>query len=201
MSSRMSREESLRIAAEKMRRKKEKEQRESEEFYARITSGTPWLLLKVVVVFCTVMMVVATIEHFVDGPTVKLTDEDWQIDKNWEYTGHAVLDVQGYMFTPTYLSWWDKQENGLALTYSPIFRTGKKLHFESTLGETAMVKHFTEIRQRSIFSWFPFFQLLLLIPLATFIFKRKSPWFNFARIVSFVFVFPGALIVIYFTML
>ncbi len=194
------REESLRIAAEKVRQKKEKEQRENDEFYERITSGTPWFLFKAVVVFCTIMAIITTIEHLVDGPTKKLTESSWEVNRDWDYTGHVVLDVEGYMFTPTYLSWWDQLEKSLEITYSPIFRTGKRLNYDSIYDETE-VKSYEEIRKRSIFNWFPLFQLFLLIPLITFIFKRQTPMFNFARIASFVFVFPGTLLVIFFTML
>jgi hypothetical protein len=201
MSVNTSREEKMRIAAEKVRRKKEKEQRENDEFYERITTGPRWLMFKIVVVFCTIMAVITTIEHLFDGPTEKITESDWQVDENWEYSGHAVLNVEGYMFTPPYLSWWDHLENSLELTYSPIFKTGKKFHYDSPVNETAEIRSYTEMRDRSIFSWFPFFQLFLLVPFVTFLLKRQSPWFNFARIVSFVFVFPGMLIVMFFTMI
>lgn len=201
MTRNVNREESLRIAAEKMRQKREKEEREENEFYERITSGTPWLMFKAVVVFCSIIALITTIDQLFDGPTEKITEESWEVDKNWEYTGHAVLNVKGYMFTPSYLNWWDHLDNSLEMTYSPILRTGKKLHFESTTDDTGEVKSFVVIRSRSIFNWFPFFQLFLLIPLITFIFKRKSPLFNFARIASFVFVFPGTLIAMFFTIM
>ena len=91
MTRNMNQQDSLRIAAERMRLKKEKEAREEREFYERITSGTQWLLFKIVVTFCTLMLVVTTIETFVDGPTKKLTEQSWKIDRNWEYTWHKVL--------------------------------------------------------------------------------------------------------------
>ncbi|MNU57078.1 hypothetical protein D3C71_461880 [compost metagenome] len=200
MTRNINREESMRIAAEKMQQKREKEKREDREFYERITSGVQWILFKTVVVFCTVMLLVSTFEVFVDGPTKKLTEKSWKIDRNWEYTWHKVLDVEGYMFTPTLGDWGDRVENTLEMTYSPIFRTGKKLSYDIKIDESIIRRH-EEIRQRSIFTWFPAFQIFLLIPLITFIFKRQSPWFNFARIVSLVFVFPGTLLVIYFAML
>jgi hypothetical protein len=200
MTRNINREESLRIAAERMRQKKEKEEREEKAFYERITSGIQWLLFKVVVVFCTLMVLVTTFEVFVDGPTKKLTETSWKIDRNWEYTWHKVLDVEGYMFTPTIGDWGDRVENSLAITYSPIFRTGKKLSYVTKVHESGMGRR-EEIRQNSIFTWFPAFQLVLLIPLITFIFKRQSAWFNFARIASMVLVFPGALLVIYFALL
>ena len=196
----MNRQESMRNAAEMMRQKKEKEAREDKEFYERITSGWQWILFKSVVVFCTLMLVISTIEVFVDGPTKKLSEKSWKIDRDWEYTWHKVLDVEGYMFTPTLDDWYDRVENSLNMTYSPIFRTGKKLSYllkDKTFG----VRRHEEIRQSSIFNWFPLFQILLLIPLVTYLFRRQSAWFNFARIASLVFVFPGTLLVIFFTMM
>jgi len=195
----INRQESLRIAAEKIRQKKEKEEREDREFYERITSGMRWFIFKTVVVFCTLMLLVSTFEVFVDGPTKKLTEKSWKIDRNWEYTWHKVLDVEGYMFTPTIADWSDRVENSLEITYSPVFRTGKKLSYAVKADESA-IRRQEEIRERSIFTWFPAFQLFLLIPLITFIFKRQSAGFNFARIASLVFVFPGTLMVIYFAM-
>jgi len=200
MARNINQQESLRIAAEIMRQKKEKEERQDREFYERITTGKQWLIFKSVVVFCTLFALVSTFEVFVDGPTKKLTEKSWKIDRDWEYTWHKVLNVEGCMFAPTLDDWIDRVESSLEITYSPIFRTGKKLNYDIKVNESVIRKH-EEIRQRSIFTWFPTFQLFLLIPLITYIFKRQSPWFNFARIASIVFVFPGTLLVIYFTLL
>ena len=155
---------------------------------------------KAVVVFCTLMALVSTIEVFVDGPTKKLPESSWKIDRNWEWTWHKMLDVEGYMFTPELGDWSGRVENSLEMTYSPIFRTGKKLSYDIKENESTIRRH-EEIRKHSIFTWFPAFQLFLLIPLATFIFKRQSAWFSFARMASFVFVFPATLLVIFLTML
>lgn len=200
MSRNIDRQEALRIAAEKMRQKKEKEKREEIEFYERITSGPQWLIFKVIVVFCSLMLVVSTIETFVDGPTKKLTEDDWKINRDWEWTWHKVLDIEGYMFTPLITDWYQHVENSMEITYSPIFRTGKKLSFDVKL-EGSGTRRQEEIRKRSIFTWFPLFQIFLLIPLLTMLFKRQSPWFNFARIVSLVFVLPGTLLVIFFALM
>lgn len=196
----MDRQESMRIAAEKVRQQREKEAREDKEFYERITSGTQWLLFKLVVGFCTVILLISIFEYFVDGPTKKLSEKSWKLDRNWEYTWHKVLDVEGYQFTPTLADWGDRVENSLSITYSPVFRTGKKLNFLVKSDWGGISRH-EEIRQRSVFNWFPLFQIFLLIPLITYLFKRQSPWFNFARVTSLVFVFPGTLLVIFLTMM
>ena len=162
------REEAFRIAAEKMREKREKEEREDREFYERITSGFPWFIFKSVVVFCTLLALVTTYDYFVDGPSKKLSENDWKIDRNWEWTWHKILDVKGYMFAPESGNWSDRIENSLELTYTPIFQTGKKLSYSMNVDKVGIVRQ-VEIRQRSIFTWFPAFQVFLLIPLITFI--------------------------------
>lgn len=192
----MSREESMRIAAEKIRLKREREAREEKEMYERITSGLQWLFFKIAVAFCTVMFVVSTIEYFVDGPSKKLTEKSWKIDRDWDYPWHKVLNVEGYLFWPPLEDWSNRVENTLEITYSPIFKTGKKLCFTIKKNEFITYRH-EEIRQMSVFTWFPAFQIFLLIPLFTFIFKRQKPWFNFLRIATFVIILPGTLMVIF----
>jgi uncharacterized protein YoaH (UPF0181 family) len=197
MDRKTSNEEYMRLAAEKIRLRKEKEEREEKAFYERVTSGTPWLLFKCVVVVCTIMAVITFVEDLFDGETNALTEESWQIDRNWRYDGHAVLDVEGYMFTPNYYDWGTHIENTIRLTYTPIFKVGKVLRYDSIVNENQVVKH-AVYRSRSFIGWFPFMQIFMLIPLVTLIFKRQSPWFNFARITSFVFVFPGTLMILFF---
>jgi hypothetical protein len=193
----MDRAEAMRIAAEKMRLKREREAQEEKAIYERITSGTPWMLFKMVVAFCTLLCVLTTFEYFVDGPTKKISEYNCKIDRDWEWESHRVLDVEGYMFAPEIGDWFNRRKNNISLTYSPIFRTGKKLNFMVNVGDT-FVRRQEEIRQRSVYEWFPIFQIFLLIPLATFLFKRQKPWFNFARLASFYFVLPGSLIALFY---
>lgn len=196
----MNHQEKMQLAAERMRLKKEKEQREENEFYQRITSGWQWMLFKVVVAFCTLMIVVSTVEVLVDGPTKKIPEKACKINRDWEYTWHKVLDIEGSMFTPNIVDWSNRIESRISLTYSPIFRTPKKLNFAMKINENT-TSHVVEMRQMSIFNWFPAFQIFLLIPLLTFIFKRQKPWFNFARVASMAIIFPGTLMVIFFSLL
>jgi len=200
MARNVNQEEIFRLAAERVRIKKEKEEREEREFYERITSGKQWFLFKIVVAFSTLMFLITTIEFFVDGPSKQLSNSSWKIDKDWDYTWHKVLDVEGFMFTPTIADWSSRVESSLKIVYSPIFRTGKKLSYNIKVNESGLKKH-EDIRQMSVFNWFPAFQIILLIPLITFIFKRQSAWFNFARVASLALVLPGTLIVMFFTML
>jgi hypothetical protein len=194
-----SREDIIRVAAEKIRKKKEKEAREEKELYERITSGRPWLIFKAIAIFCTLMFVVTTIEFFVDGPAEKVTEKDWKINREWEWPWHQIVDVDGYLFAPLLSDWLDHVDNSIEITYSPIFRTGKKLSYDIQVSESGIRRH-EEIRFRSIFTWFPLVQIFLLIPLIPLIFKRQRPWFYFARLASLFFVFPGSLLLIYYAL-
>lgn len=193
-------EEILRIAAERLRRKEEKEKREEKEYYEKITSGFRWGLFKVVVAFCTVMAVLTTIEIFVDGATKKLDKSEWKIDRELYMMFHQTIKVEDYLFFPPISDWSGNIEDSYEITYTPIFRTGKKLSYDIQVDDTTVRRH-EEIRSRSIFDWFPALQILMLIPLATFLLKRQNPWFNFARIASLVFIFPAILMITYFTLL
>ena len=193
-------DEILRIAAERLRRKEEKEKREEKEYYEKITSGFRWGLFKVVVVFCTLMAVLTTIETFVDGATKKLDKSQWKIDRELYMMFHQTIKVEDYLFFPPISDWSGNIEDSYEITYTPIFRTGKKLSYDIQVDDTTVRRH-EEIRSRSIFDWFPARQILMLIPLATFLLKRQNPWFNFARIASLVFIFPAILMITYFTLL
>jgi len=194
------RAEYYRSVAEKVRLKKEQEEREEREFYERITSGPWWLFFKAAVVICSFLAVGTLIDHVFDGPTKKLDEKAWKVDPDWIYPGHAVINVEGYLFMPDYFDWYTHIENSIQMTYSPIFRTGKKLNYKSIVNGDEVVQH-TQIRSRSTFNWFPFVQIFLFIPLVTYLLRRQNPWFNFARIISLVFVFPGSLIIYFFTLL
>lgn len=198
--SRYSREEALLIAAEKVKRKAEKEQREEDEFYGRITSGTQWLLFKIVVGFCTLMVVLTTIDVLVDGETKDLDESEWAIDRELYMIAHQSITVDGALFVAPFKNWRGHVDNSFAMTYSPIFGTPKKMSYDQDLSGVGTMRQET-IRRRSIFTWFPYFQIVMLIPLLTFFYKRQKPLFNFARVMSLIIVLPGILLVLFITLL
>ena len=188
----------MRIAAEKIRLKKEQEEKEDREFYERITSGWQWNLFKFVVVFCTLMAILTTIEFLFEGKTRKLAKNEWKYDSEWRMEWHHIVVVDGARFVPHFRDWSDRVEGSFEITYTPIFQTAKLLSYSLKDEETGAVRRHTEYRWRSLLGWFPFFQLFALIPLATFFYKRQNSFFNFARVASLSMVFPGTLIAIYF---
>ncbi|XOV67621.1 MAG: hypothetical protein ACFHU9_00340 [Fluviicola sp.] len=192
------REERMRIAAEKMRRKKEQEEKEDREFYERITSGWQWNLFRFVVVFCTLMAILTTIDTFFDGKTRKMGVEEWKYDTEWRMEWHKIVVVDGAKFAPHFRDWSDRVEGSFEITYTPIFQTGKWLSYDLKDDETGAIRNHTEFRWRSLLGWFPFFQIFALIPLITLFYKRQNSFFNFLRVASLAFVFPGTLIAIGF---
>lgn len=191
------REEAVRIAAEKMRRKKEQEEKEEKEIYERITSGWRWMLFKGVVVFCTAMAIITTIDIFVDGPEEKLDKTEWRVDRSLYMMFHQSVKVDEYLFIPHFRDWTEVDSSSFSLTRSPILRTGKRLNYN--LIEDGQVRAHSETRVRSIFDWFPIVQILAIFPLFVFLFRRQKPWFNFARIACLIAVFPAVLMIVYFT--
>lgn len=199
MSRNLNREEYLRVKAEQIRLKKEKEALEERAIYERATTGLWWLSFKIVVVVSTFMAVATLVDHLFDGRIHKLDEQSWKIDQDWSYPGHSVVNIDGYLFTPDYYHWAPHVENTIQLTRTPIFRTGKKLTFDTKVNGNQIVQH-TELRWRSIFDWFPFVQIMFFIPLVTFIFKQQSPWFNLGRIISYTVVIPCAFAIYFYAL-
>ncbi|MCR9174154.1 MAG: hypothetical protein NXI10_16775 [bacterium] len=186
----------MRIAAEKMRRKKEQEEKEEKEFYEKITSGWRWKFFTGVMIFCTLMALCTTIDTFFDGSSRKLAREEWRYDTYWRMEWHKIVVVDDARFTPHFSDWSDRVEGTFEITYSPIFQVGKELSYDIK-NENGSTRRHTETRWGTVLAWFPFFQLLALILLFTFIFKQRKPWFNFARIASLYMAFPGTLLAVY----
>ena len=195
-----SREEAMKIAAERLKRKIEQEKQEEEAYYKRVTSGLPWYLFLGVVGFCTLMMILTTVEIFVDGETKQLTEKEWKVDRSLYVFGHQSIVVDDDLFIVHFDDWFDYIEGTFEITYSPIFKTGKWLSYDQKQGDNMIFRQ-KIIRRRSIFTWFPYLQIAMLIPLFTLIFKSPKPWFNFARVGSIAVIFPGTLLVIIFTLL
>ena len=148
------RNEALRAAAEKVKKQKEEEKRKEKEYFERVTSGPSWMLFKVVVVFCTLMAILTTIETFVDGETRKLDDSEWRVDRELYVLYHQSVKVGDDLFVPHLDNWIKYIEGTFEITYSPIFRTGKKLSYDLKVGANEIRRH-EVIRRRSVFTWFP----------------------------------------------
>lgn len=200
MSRSYNREEALRIAAEKVRRQKEEEERKEKEYYEKLTTGKYWKLFMTAVIICTLMAVLTTIDTLVDGETKKLDDSEWRIDRELYMRWHQSIKVGDDLFVPHFDNWFNHIDGTFEITYSPIFQTGKKLSYDMEETEHSVRRH-TVLRRRSIFNWFPYIQIFMLIPLLTLIFKSRKPWFKFALVASLIAVLPGTLLITFISLL
>jgi hypothetical protein len=167
-----------------------KEQTAKQEIidYENSITGTKWNLFKGIVVFCCLMAVLTTLDTFIDGGERTLDSKEWRVDRSIYSIGYQSIWVNDALFMPSFDQWIGFEPNSFEVTESFIFRDEKHLHFVQVPdkyvdAEQRPIQRHTA-RIRSIYNWFPALQVLLLIPLLTFFFKRKAPLFNFARIVS-----------------
>ncbi|MFT4601987.1 MAG: hypothetical protein ACI857_002173 [Arenicella sp.] len=192
--------EAFRKAAERAQQLKEKEAKEEEEHYQKITSGNGWMYFKIGMVFSVIFLLVTTIDTFFEGETVKLENAEWKVDHEWRSSTHQIIKVSGAQFMVSYQDWSGFIFNSFQMTYSPILHEEKVLWFmqdpySASGADLDPVRRYG-LRTRSVFNWFPYLQIILLMPLFTFLFKRKKQWFVFTRMMSMVLIYPGSLLLL-----
>ncbi|MCB9222764.1 MAG: hypothetical protein H6582_01200 [Crocinitomicaceae bacterium] len=192
-------------AAERVRQEKEAEKERDAAYYQKITSGNRWLFFKGIVVFTTLMLILTTYDTFVMGPTEKISPSEWEMNRELYRINYQSIWVHGHaLFTPHLEDWIGHLEEGFEVTYTPIFHDEKILSFlqvpYTTEGNAAPIRHYVW-RDRSIYNWFPLFQIMLLIPLLTFLLRRPKPWFNYLRMASMVLILPGTIFILIYILM
>lgn len=187
----------LREVAEKVRLQKIENEKQEQAYFKSLMTGNWWGVFKGVMVFCMLMVVLTTIDTFVDAGTRKLDRSEWEVDRSLYAIGYQSIWVNEALFMPSFDQWIGFEPNSFEVTESFIFRDEKRLHFvqipyaSSVSEERPMLRHIPRIR--AIYTWFPYLQILLLIPLLTFIFKRPSAWFKFGRGASLIIIGPATM--------
>ncbi len=190
------RKEHLARAAAMLQKKKEEDAIAEQRYYDRITTGTPWLVFRIGVIFCLLLNVLITIDYFVDGPTSNLPVGTYEFDRPLYGKTNTIVWVGDDIFTPYYKDFVSVDYASFQLTQSYLFNKAKYISFIGhTMGEPERFKAYERI---SIFDSFPLAQLLLMIPFLVWMLKRKSPFFNFMRMACLFLIFPGAVIILVF---
>lgn len=180
----------LKRAHEMLQKKAALEEIENEKYYQRTISGTSWLIFRIGAVFCLVLAVLITIDFYVDGESVDLPVGTYQYDRPTHTRVNTSVWVGDDFFTPYYKDFVSVDYSSFILTRSFIFNKAKYISFIGhTLGTPERFRAYERI---SIFDTFPYGQILLIIPLFVWIFKRKSPWFNFFRVACLFLIYPGS---------
>ncbi len=192
-------------AAEKLRNQKIEEVKKEAEHYETITSNGGWTYFKIGMVFCLLFLIAITVDTFVVGDKVKIENQEWEIDHEWRSSTHAIVKVGGAQFMVWYQDWAGFIPNSFEVTRSPILRDEQILWFMQdpyTYGDEVKEPELKfGTRTRSVFNWFPYIQLALMIPLFTFLFKRPQQWFVFSRMLSMFLIIPGTLLMLFWVLM
>ncbi len=186
MAKQLSQKEKMELIKEKMRAKKEQEKIDDQAYYQKISTGLLWNIFTFFTFFCLLTSILLTIDQYSDGKTTNYPLGSYLYDQGGiliedEYYAPYYVDLQGF------------DENSFRVTKSSIFGDPKYLSFDSVHGDTRndpIRKTFQTFRYNSVYEFFPFIHIFLLIPLIVFIFKKPWAGFNFARLFCFFAVFP-----------
>lgn len=190
------REAYLKRAAAMLEAKKKEEAAKDEAYYKKITSGLPWRIFRFGVIFCLFINVLVTVDYFVDGESHPLPVGSYQFESFTYRKINAVVWVGDEIFTPYYKDFVSVDYDSFILTNSFFFNKAKYISFIGhTLGNPQRFKAYERI---SIFDWFPYLQIMLLVPLLVFLLKRQHPLFSFMRNLCLLLIFPGSFIVVFF---
>lgn len=188
--------EHMKRAQEAMKEKKRLEEEKSRQYYEKITTGTSWMIFKIGTLFCILMVVLLTIDTLTVSKVVHLDPEDYEHRRNTYTKQDAVIWVGDEIFTAGYKSFISVDYNSFAVHKSGIFGQSKFLLFTAHTLDNP--KRFYSYQRLSIYEWFPWLQLMLLIPLFVFLFKKPQPWFTYMRMMSMILIFPGALLILFY---
>ena len=187
--------ERLKAIAEKVKRQKELEAIKDAEAYKKMTTGVSWKIFTGLTFFCILLAILTTVDVYVDGETEPITKNDYKFERSLYAIGFQSVWVDDNLYMPSINDLAGFDENSFEVTYSLIFNDPKSLSFiqspyYSGRGPKPDLVKQTTIKQISIYSHFPYIQLVLIIPIFVFLFKRPEPWFKFMRFTCLLLIFP-----------
>lgn len=188
-------QEKMRLAAERTRQIKEKEQEEEAAYYQKISSGTNWKIFKIFTYYCLGLALLITIETIFDGNRTHLSSS--------EYVFHSGSVQQGDdWYFPKYTELTGFLDTSFYVVNSPIFGAPKYLVWTSGYKDTKTPLTYTEYdvwRFNSIYSYYVYIQITLLIPLLVLWYKRPTAMFKFGRMLCLFLIFPASIYLLFVT--
>lgn len=186
----------LKRAAETLEKQKAEEALKEAEYYEKRTTGTSWLVFKIGAIFCAILSIVLTFDLFVDGDTVSMPEGTYDYRRIPHEKVYAAVWVGDDIYRPHYEDFVSVDYSSFTVTESLITGAGKYISFTAHTLDTP--QRFSAFRQYSVFNWFPYVQIMLLIPLFVFLFKRQKAWFNYMRILCLFLIMPGGVLILLF---
>ena len=191
--------ERLKIKAQKLRLEKLKAQAQEDAYYKKMTTGLNWTIFTILTFFCLILNILITIDTFVD--TNKLEPvESYSFDRSIYAIGYQSVVIDGNLFMPAIQDLAGFEASSFKVEISPIFRIPKYFHFDKidtySAAEPFKVHH-RVLQEQSIYNYFPYLQIALILPLLVFLFKEQEPWFKFSRLACLLLIFPGSLLILF----
>lgn len=178
----MTQKERLAALKEKLIQNEIENRKKEQQYYEKITSGLWWNIYKAGMVFCLIFLIISTIDTFVNRERVKLTQDEWKFDREYYIIGYQSVWVDGCIFFPPFEHVAGFDENSFEVENSLILNKPKYLYFDQVpFGQTESVERKEFVHYKSIFNWFPYLQIVMLIPLGVYKFRKPKSWFVFAR--------------------
>ena len=184
MNSTPDKQELLKKIAQRELANREREKQKNEAFFRKITTGIAWKVFIGGAALCLLLSILFTIDSLADGEVVSITENDFKFDRSKLVAyGYQSVWVDNEIYTPSFEELYGFDEHSFKVHYSPIFHDPKYITFNSDLGDDIPV-----MRRLSLYEYFPFVELLLLIPLIVVLYKRQNGVFYFLWALSILFV-------------
>lgn len=187
----MTQRERLAAIKEKLIQDEIENRKKDQEHYKKMTSGFWWGLYKVGMVFAIVFAIITTVDTFVSREVKPLSQNEWKFDREYYIIGYQSVWVDGTIFFPPFEHISGFDENSFRVENSLILDQPKVLYFDSVpFGSERAVTYQEYAHYKTIFTWFPYLQIAMFIPLAVFIFRQPKSWFIFARGMCLGIIYP-----------
>lgn len=198
----MTQKERLARLKEQLIQKEIENRKKEQQYYEKITSGFWWNIYKAGMIFCIIFMVITTVDTFVSRERTQLTQDDWKFDREYYIIGFQSIWVDGSIFFPPFEHLTGFDENSFEVENSLILNKPKVLYFDQVpYGETNSVERKEIVHYKTIFTWFPYLQLVMLIPLGVLKFRKPKSWFIFARGAIMGIIYPLLLLLLVFLLI
>jgi len=188
-------EEKMQMARDKAIALKEKERKADETYYLKISEGKQWTIFKLFSFYCLALALIISIETIVDGDVQKINRSELIYDQ-------ALIKVNDGYYTPLYVEIAGFIDTSFQVTHSPIFGADKYLKWTSAYEDTKTPLKYTDYttwRVNSVYEYFIFIQIVLLIPLFLVWYKRPTGLFKFGRMMCLVLIFPASIYLLFVT--
>ncbi|WP_066759626.1 J domain-containing protein [Crocinitomix algicola] len=198
------RAEKIKKAQERYHKMRNTEQKKDEAYFNKITTGLTWKFFKILAIYTAVFSILLTADFF-------LTGEKKAIPKIETY-GYLpkVLELEGELFQIPREEYWIGYFPPIQLKYSYFFKDLKSVEVLDFHPDIYTMQRPSDRRNKyrlfeqfeatefhsyaSVYYLFPYFQIMLFLPLFIFWYKKPNINFVLGRLFSLYVIFPVALI-------